>query len=523
MAERREIRVPDIGDFDQVEVVEVLVRPGDRIALDDPLVSIESEKATMEIPASEAGVLVELAVKEGDKVSQGSLLAVVEADTAAAGEVAPKAGGAKGGAKSKPAPPGSPTTSASPSTQVAATKVAGEDVSSAKAQAAPKAKPAPVPAPVATAPSPSTSAESISKFESIELDRQGRVLSTAAANPVPDQTGLPHASPLVRRFARELGVPIADAAASGPQGRVLVDDVKRHVRERFGGEASEEKSVLAGAPSLAASASAGGSGIPAVPFVDPARFGPVHDQPLTRIQKVSGPALHRSWLNVPHVTQHDEADITELERFRRDRKDQASEKGVKLSPLLFVMKAVVIALREFPTLRSTMSPERDRLLVKDYYHLGIAVDTDQGLVVPVIRDVDRKGVLELAAELNATAERARHRKLTPDDLSGACFTISSLGGIGGTAFSPIVNAPEVAILGLSKTQVRPVWRGPSPIDLPPSGVGGQGDAAAGGRFEPRLCLPLSLSYDHRVVDGALAVRFTTRLAAILADPMQLLL
>ena len=449
MAERREIRVPDIGDFSQVEVVEILVKPGDRIAIDDPLVSIESEKATMEIPSSAAGVVVELSVKEGDKVSQGSLLAVLEVSEAAE--------------------PAEPVPAASPAA-------------------------APVPA---------------EGFDSLALDRTTRQLSSAAANPVPDRTGLPHASPLVRRFARELGVPVAEAQASGPHGRVLIDDVKRQVRERFSGEGGQ------GGNSGAAAGIGAGTAVPPVPFVDPTRFGPVHEQPLSRIQKVSGPALHRSWLNVPHVTQHDEADITELERFRRDRKDLASAKGVKLSPLLFVMKAVVIALREHATLRSTLSPERDRLLVKDYFHLGIAVDTDQGLVVPVVRDVDRKGVFELAAELQSTAERARKRKLTPDDLAGACFTISSLGGIGGTAFSPIVNAPEVAILGLSKTQVKPVWRGPSPLDLPA--------ASADGHFEPRLVLPLSMSYDHRVVDGALAVRFTTRLAAILSDPMQLLL
>ena len=497
MAERCEIRVPDIGDFDQVEVVEVLVKPGDLIALDDPLVSIESEKATMEIPSSAAGVLVELAVKEGDKVSQGSLLAILELASAAAAEDAPE-----------------PVARLDTKTEARAEPKA-EAKAGKKAEKRTEKKTEPK-----SAPAPSE------KFDSIELDRAARQLSPAAANPVPDQAGLPHASPLVRRFARELGVPVSEAQASGPHGRVLVEDVKRHVRDRF--TENEANPATTGVDALAQAVAS--TGIPPVPFIDPARFGPVHEQPLTRIQKVSGPALHRSWLNVPHVTQHDEADITELERFRRDRKDMANAKGVKLSPLLFVMKAVVIALREFATLRSTLSPERDRLLVKDYFHLGIAVDTDQGLVVPVIRDVDRKGVLELAAELQATAERARNRKLTPDDLSGACFTISSLGGIGGTAFSPIVNAPEVAILGLSKTVVKPVWRGPSPIDLPAaSGHGGAAEgnggaeALGGGRFEPRLCLPLSLSYDHRVVDGALAVRFTTRLAAVLADPMQLLL
>jgi len=259
--------------------------------------------------------------------------------------------------------------------------------------------------------------------------------------------------------------------------------------------------------------------LPGIPSVDFASFGPVHEESLSRIQKVAGPHLHRSWLNVPHVTQHDEADVTELERFRVSRRDVASERGLKLSPLLFVMKAVVVALQEFSTFRSSLGPGADHLIVKDYFHLGIAVDTEQGLVVPVIRDVDEKGIFELAAEVAETAERARNRKLGPDDLRGAVFTISSLGGIGGTAFAPIVNAPEVAILGLSRTRVRPVWRGASPIEWSASPE----SVDPPGHFEPRLVLPLSLSYDHRVIDGALAVRFTTRLARILEDPMLLLL
>jgi pyruvate dehydrogenase E2 component (dihydrolipoamide acetyltransferase) len=512
VAERREIRVPDIGDFDAVEVVEVLVKPGDVIAVDDPLVSIESEKATMEIPSPAAGTLVELAVKEGDRVSQGSLLAVLEIEAV---ERAEPSAGARPDARPEARPEAKPAASAD-------SKAPAKASASAPAKA-PEATPAPASAPAQDEGAP---VDPGGRFQSIELDRATRTLSPAAANPVPDRTGVPHASPLVRRFARELGVPVAETPASGPHGRVLIDDVKRHVRERFGDAAPEAGGAAAASRPASTSDAAG---IPPVPFVDPARFGPVHDQALTRIQKVSGPALHRSWLNVPHVTQQDEADITELERFRRDRRELAAARGVKLSPLLFVMKAVVIALREFPALRSMLSRERDRLLVKDYYHLGVAVDTDLGLVVPVIRDVDRKGVIELAAELNATAERARQRKLGPDDLAGACFTISSLGGIGGTAFSPIVNAPEVAILGLSKTQVKPVWNGPSPLDRVPAALeAGRGSEAASpellpGRFEPRLILPLSLSYDHRVIDGALAVRFTTRLAAILADPMHLLL
>ena len=336
-----------------------------------------------------------------------------------------------------------------------------------------------------------------------------RSMSRAARDPVPDREGVPHASPLVRRFARELGVPIEGAAGSGAHGRVLVDDVKQQVRDRFADQAAAGGTAV--------------GGIPAMPPVDHASFGPVEALPLTRIQKVSGPGLHRSWLNVPHVTQHDEADVTELERFRKARRVEAADRGLALSPLLFVMKATVAVLREFPAFRASLAPEGDHLVVKNYYHLGIAVDTEQGLVVPVIRDVDRKGIYELAQEVSDTAERARARKLSPSDLSGACFTISSLGGIGGTAFSPIVNAPEVAILGLSRSRVQPVWDGPSPVDLDQAAGEVETPAPAAGAFRPRLILPFSLSYDHRVIDGAAAVRFTTRLAQVLSDPMQLLL
>ena len=457
MAERIDILVPDIGDFEDVEVVELLVAKGDEVAFDDPLVSVESDKATMEIPSTAAGTVLEILVSEGDRVSEGSVLVVLEGEPGEAAAEALKA-------ESTPDPPHSP----------------------------------PIPEHATPATDPASMQEARASV--------ARELSPAASRPVPDREGVPHASPLVRRYARELGVPIEHASGSGPHGRVLVDDLRQTVRERFAGELAPKT---------------GGSAIPAVPSVDFGRFGPVHEEPLTRIQKVSGPGLQRSWLNVPHVTQNDEADITELERFRRDRREVAAERGVKLSPLLLVMKAAVVVLRDFPKFRSSLSPEGDRLIVKDYYHLGIAVDTEQGLVVPVIRDVDRKGIFELAEEVNETAERARARKLGPDDLAGACFTISSLGGIGGGHFSPIVNAPEVAILGLSKTRISPVWEGPSPLD---AHVDGESPLAEGaGRFVPRLTLPFSLSYDHRVIDGADAVRFTSRLARVLADPGNLLL
>jgi len=501
LARPLEICVPDIGDFEEVEVVELLVAKGDVVELDDPLVSIESDKATMEIPSTAAGVVMELRVAEGDRVSEGSVLVILEVEAdesaeAAADEPAATDDEEASGAPdtSEEAPAAAASSKAAEPAHAVREDVPGRGGGSGADDAEASGSDAP-----ARSDATSTQAPAV------------RELSAAARHPVPDREGLPHASPLVRRFARELGVPIEIAEGSGPHGRVLVDDLKREVRARFEGDGASRGH----ASQLA---------LPAMPSVDHAAFGPVHDEPLTRIQKVSGPALQRSWLNVPHVTQHDEADVTELERFRRERRALASERGVKLSPLHFVMKAVGVVLAEFPTFRSSLAPEGDHLIVKDYVHLGVAVDTDQGLVVPVVRDVDRKGIFELAGELEEVATRARDRKLSPDDLKGACFTISSLGGIGGTAFTPIVNAPEVAILGLSRTTVRPVWQGPSPFEAGASGSEGgsrSDDPAAG--FEPRLMLPFSLSYDHRVIDGANAVRFTSRLSRVLSDPLQLLL
>lgn len=493
MAERIEISVPDIGDFEDVEVVEVLVGKGDEVAYDDPLVSIESDKATMEIPSTAAGVVAEIRVAVGDRVSEGSVLVVLEG--AAESEDAESAEDADA-EESRSASEGEATGDVPDAT---------EEESAADAAAANGAE--------STAEAAPQSSSDRGAEEEAEADRAParspkaarRSISPAAARPVPDREGLPHASPLVRRYARELGVPIDEARGTGPQGRILVDDLKQTVRNRFAD----------GGPAAA------GAAIPPVPSVDFSRFGPVHETPLTRIQKVAGPGLHRSWLNVPHVTQNDEADITELERFRRDRQSAAAERGLRLSPLLLVMKAVVVVLREFPKFRSSLAPEGDRLIVKDYYHLGVAVDTEQGLVVPVIRDVDRKRLLELAEEVADTAERARARKLGPEDLAGACFTISSLGGIGGGHFSPIVNAPEVAILGLAKTKVAPVWEGPSPLE--PTSPEAVADVGGPGHFVPRVTLPFSLSYDHRVIDGADGVRFTSRLARVLSEPGFLLL
>jgi len=502
LSEGLEIRVPDIGDFDEVEVVEVLVEKGDRIELDAPLVSIESDKATMEIPATAAGVIAEVRVAEGDRVSEGSVLVVLkEAEEDAAEEDA-----------SEPEPAREPEPEPESEPEAAAESESDADGESGTATA--EASPEPARS-SASAPSPAAD-ESAAEA----ADESERPISPAAAHPIPDREGLPHASPLVRRFARELGVPIEVAQGSGPKGRILVDDLKRTVGERFAAE-SRKGGERAGADRAL--------GIPEIPERDHSAFGPVREQALGRIQRASGPALHRSWLNVPHVTQHDEADVTELERFRRERQPAATERDLKLSPLLFVMKAVGVALRAHPLLRASLVAGGDRLIIKEYCHLGIAVDTEEGLVVPVIRDVDRKGVFELAEELTAAAERARSRKLSPDELRGASFTISSLGGIGGTSFSPIVNAPEVAILGLSKMRVQPVWQGTSPLEPQhaSSSEGTRDTAAAGAStpsgFVPRLILPLSLSYDHRVIDGAEAVRFTSRLARLLSDPMQLLL
>jgi len=425
-----EIRVPDIGDFEDVEVIEVLVAAGDRVEVEDSLITLESDKATMEIPSPVSGVVGELRVSVGDRVSEGSLVLVIEMSEAAADAPVDE----------PPAPLPDP---------------------SPQPEAAPAERPAP----------PTESA------------RPGPPLP-----PVSEPAGpRPHASPLVRGFARELGVDLSKAASSGPAGRILLEDVKGHVRDRMAG---------------------GGSGIPPIPEIDFAKFGPVEEVALSKIRRVSAVNLHRSWLNVPHVTQHDEADITDLENFRKSRADAAQTRGVRLSPLLFVMKAVVISLRRFPDFRSSLAPDGQSLVRKNFYHLGIAVDTEEGLVVPCIRDVDRKSIFELAEELSETAARARNRKLGMKDLQGAVFTISSLGGIGGTAFTPIVNAPEVGILGVSRTATRPSWR--------------EGSREGEGAFEPRQMLPLSLSYDHRVIDGALAARFAADLVATLSNPANLL-
>ena len=452
MSETIEVRVPDIGDFEDVEVVELLVGPGDEVAIDDGLISIESEKATMEIPSPAAGVVQVLHVSLGDHVSEGALIVELAAEAEAPVSSTPDSDPAASSERS-------PTAEIP---QIEESVADHEEPAPAKSEE----KPAPGDGPMRAPPVP----------------HEG----VPARNDV-------HAGPGVRRFARELGVPLEQATGSGAHGRILEDDVKRFVRTALESGSTPSRSTAS-----------------ELPVVDPSQFGPTHVEPLNKVRRVSARNLTQSW-QAPHVTQLDEVDLTELEAFRRSIGDESRDRGIKLSPLHFVMKAVAIALHEFPDMRSSLAPGGEELWVKDYIHLGIAADTEHGLVVPVVRDVDRKGLFTLAEELADLASRARARRLGPSDMQGAVFTISSLGGIGGTAFTPIVNRPEVGILGLSKLEVRPVWNA------------GLDPGAEGGAFEPRIILPLSLSYDHRVIDGAVAVRFTTRLVRLLSHPAHLLL
>jgi len=426
--EPRVVTVPDLGDFSGVEIIDVLVKVGDDVAAEQGLVTLETEKASMDVPAPEAGKVLELKVGVGDKVSTGDPLLTL-APSGAANVAAPASAAPASAAQATPQP------------------------------SAPRPAPSAKPAPRAAAP------------------------ARSAASSAPTSFGEAHASPSVRKLARELGVDLGRVRGSGTKNRVTADDVKAFVKEL----------MQAGGPAASA--------LPAVPTVDFAKYGRVETEPLSRIQKISGPRLHASWVNVPHVTQHDEADITELEEKRAALKQQAQERGIKLTPLAFIVRACAVALAEMPLFKSSLSPDGESLVMKHYTHIGFAADTPQGLVVPVIRDADKKDLYEIAKSLATLSERARTGKLQSDDIQGGVFTISSLGGIGGRYFTPIINAPEVAILGVSRSSWQPVYR-----DL---------------SFVPRLMLPLSLSYDHRVIDGAKAVRFTTRLGEILANPGQL--
>jgi pyruvate dehydrogenase E2 component (dihydrolipoamide acetyltransferase) len=427
-----QVTVPDIGDFKDVPIIEIHVQPGDSIKADDPLITLESDKATMDVPADQDGTVDSVLVKIGDKVSQGTAIVMLKA---ADGE-APVTPPPSVIAQQEPAPAQKPTS-------------------------APPAPVAPTAAPAAK----------------------------AAAGGGDEAQGI-HASPSVRRLARELEVDLAKVKGSGEKGRITKEDVKAYLRGP------------SAAPAAAAPAG-GGMGIPEIPAQDFSKFGAIETKPLARIKRLSGPHLHRSWLNVPHVTHGDEADITEIDAYRKELDTAAKEKGYRVTLLAFLMKASVSALRAFPEFNSSLSPEKDSLILKKYYNIGIAVDTPEGLVVPVFKDVDRKGIEELSKELGATSKKARDGKLAPGDMQGGCFTISSLGGIGGTDFTPIVNAPEVAILGVVRSKMAPVWNGKE--------------------FAPRLMQPLYVSYDHRVIDGALAARFTRHLCHVLEDVRRLVL
>ena len=429
-----QINVPDIGDFKEVEVIELLVKPGDTVKAEQSLITVESDKASMEIPSSHAGVVKELKIKVGDKVAEGSLILMLEAADAA---------------------PAAATTS------VTAATVA---VPVAAAVVAPVAASAPIPAPMPAA-----------------ISNHGQKA---------------HASPSIRKFARELGVDLSQVAGSGPKGRVLLDDVQGYV-----------KGVIrnGGAASSASGSVSSGAGLSLLPWpsLDFSKFGSTELQPLSRIKKISGPNLHRNWVTMPHVTQFDEADITELEAFRKSANDALSKSGVKLTMLAFVIKASVSALKKFPAFNASLDATGENLILKQYYNIGFAADTPNGLVVPVVKNVDQKGIADIAREMGELSAQARDGKLKPADMQGASFTISSLGGIGGLAFTPIINAPEVAILGLSKSAIKPVWDGK--------------------QFMPRLMMPMSLSYDHRVIDGAMGARFSVYLGEVLADMRKTLL
>ena len=439
-AAKTDIRVPDIGDFDAVDVIEVLIKTGDSVENGQSVIVLESDKASMEVPAEAAGTVESIAIKVGDKVKQGDLIATLSGAAAAAPAAAPA-----------PAP----------------------------AAEAPKA--APAAAPVAATPAPA-----------------------ASANPQIDEAAFAsaHASPSIRKMAREMGLDLGKVPGTGRLGRVLESDLKAYVKTLLtsGGIAAAAAGGKGGA---SAAVPQGMGGIPPIPAVDFSQFGEIEEQPLSRINVLTGAAMTRCWLNIPHVTQHDYADITELEAFRVSLKAEAEKRGVRVTMLAFLMKALVSALKELPRFNSSLSPDGKALILKKYYNIGIAVDTPNGLVVPVIRDVDQKGIYDLSADLAAISKKAREGKLSPKDMSGASMTISSLGGIGGTFFTPIVNAPEVAILGVSRSAMQPVWNGKD--------------------FAPRLMLPMSLSYDHRVIDGALGARMTTLLAQILGDMKRTLL
>lgn len=439
MSNEQEVKVPDIGDFDKVDVIDVMVAEGDEIGKEDPLITLETDKAAMDVPSPFAGRIKALKVSTGDKVSEGDVILVVEM--------------AEEGAE--------------PSQQKAE-----QDEGAKQPEAKKESKPQEPPAEAEEAEPSAEPEDKPARREQPESREAQRELP-----PINEQSfAQAHASPSVRKFARELGVALGKADGSGPKGRITHEDVKSFVKRTLQGGGT-------------------GGGLPALPSVDFAKYGEVERKPLSRIKKISGPRVHASWVNLPHVTQHDDADITEMEAVRQALKADAQQRGAKLTPLAFLIKASVRALQEFPDFNASLDADGATLIYKKYFHIGFAVDTQGGLVVPVIRDADQKNLLDIAAELGELSEKARGGRLKADEMQGGCFSISSLGSIGGTAFTPIINAPEVAILGVSRSAMKPVWRD--------------------GRFEPRLILPLSLSYDHRVIDGASAARFTRFLAEAL--------
>ncbi len=435
MSKIKDVLVPDIGEFDAVEVIEVLVKSGDAVSVEDPLLTMESDKASMDVPSPFSGTVKTIKIKAGDKVSQNDLiltLVVKELETAV-------------------------TETSAETENSEATAPETKDI-------------------VSTRKSESTSSGAVSK----EPARRPPPIVMS----VNQKSFLrAHASPSIRKFARELGVDLSQVHGSGRKERITKEDVQEFVKQALGGTAS--------------GTAAAGSGIPAMPEIDFSKFGPVEIKPLSRIQKKAAVNLHRGWLNLPIVTHHDEADITELEYFRKSLKDEAAKQGVKVTPLVFLLKACAVAIRKHPNFNSSLTADKENLVLKKYLNIGVAVDTPDGLVVPVIRDVEQKGLLELAKELGEVSEKARAKKLKTNDIQGGCFSISSLGGIGGTAFTPLVNAPEVAILGVTRSRMMPVWNGKE--------------------FLPRLMLPMDLTYDHRVIDGAQAARFMVDLCEILSD------
>ena len=439
MTDPKEIGLPDIGDFESVDVIEILVAPGDEIKAEDPLITLESDKATMDVPAPFGGIVRQVTVKVGDKVAQGAVIALVDAESATVAST-----------------PEQPISAQTPDPDPIATDSTDSQTTQTVAEQAAHRSPPSLPPPV---------------------ERSGGAL--------------PHASPATRRFARELGADLRTVRGSGPKGRILKQDIQDYV-----------KNALSGTPAQAVN-DASTSGIPPVPQVDYSRWGEIDVQPLSRIQKRSGPHLHRAWLNIPHVTHFDDADITELEAFRQSLNADTQESTASITPLAFTLKALAGAVRRFPKFNSSLADDGEHLVFRKYCNIGIAVDTADGLIVPVIRDVPVKGLIQLATEMNELSRKARSGALNPEDLQAGCITVSNLGGIGGVAFTPIINSPEVAILGVARARMTPVWDGHD--------------------FRPRLMLPLSLSYDHRVIDGAEAARFTVFIRELLEDTRRLLL